>query len=369
MRGMGRIFKMKGSKNWWIAYCHRGIEHRESCGSPDLKVAKDLLKQRVQQMGADVLGLKAFVGPVENRITVDNMLDALQIDHRLRRRKALPQLQSHLKPLREYFGNRRAVDVTSDVVDRYIEIRSAEKSPATVNRELSLLRQAFRIAIRHRKLTMAPEIRRLEESNVRQGFFEAADFENVVGFLPEYLKGVACFGYLSGWRKGEIQSLLWNDVDREACVIRLRPENSKTGEGRVLALEGELWDMIERQWEARQYKRADGTVAFSLYVFHLDGAPIGDFRKAWGTACQKANVPGKLFHDLRRTAVRNMIRASVPERVAMSISGHKTRAIFDRYNIVSEEDLRQAAKQTQSYLKSVQSKSKVAIIGKKKENR
>jgi len=151
--------------------------------------------------------------------------------------------------------------------------------------------------------------------------------------------------------------LRWSDVDRTGGVIRLRPEHSKNGRGRTVAIEGDLRVILERRWQARQLKDEDGTVRVAELVFHRNGAPVGDFRKAWAAACVEAGlykvvgvnadgsekrIPSRLFHDLRRSGVRNMVRAGVRERVAMEISGHRTRSIFDRYNITSEDDLREA---------------------------
>lgn len=351
MRGDGRIFQR--GERWHIAFMRNGKEEREPSGSTNRAVAEKLLKKRQKEVAAEDLAGKPFETRRQRRIFVGELLDALETDYRLAGGRALPQLKSHLKRVRDCFGDMRAAGVSGDAVDRYIESRLAENNPpaaATVNRETALLRQAFKIAVNQKKLTAAPNIRHLAESGPRQGFFERADFQGVVERLPAHLQDFARFGYLCGWRKGEIQSLLWNDVDRDGKVIRLRPEESKNGTGRVLALEGELWQLIERRWKAREYERPDNTFAFSLFVFHGNGERIGEFKKSWASACKAADVTGRLFHDLRRTAVRNMIRAGVPERVAMNVSGHKTRAVFDRYNIVSEADLREAMSRTQAYI-------------------
>jgi integrase len=164
---------------------------------------------------------------------------------------------------------------------------------------------------------------------------------------------------LVGWRKGEIASLRWEDVDGDC--IRLRPENSKNGEGRMIVLEGELSELMDRRKAARPVKTDTGTVMASL-IFHHAGLPIVDMRKAWRTACKLAGVPERLFHDLRRSSVRNMIRAGVSEKVAMTVSGHRTHSMLSRYNIVSETDLRQAMRRTQDYLKDTIQESTVVAM-------
>lgn len=353
MRGDGRIYLRKGSPFYWCAYYLHGKQYRESTGETDDQKARKFLNKKLKEVHADQIGARPFVGPQQQRITVSDLLDALGADYKLRG-KETPQFKAHMKPVREHFGFYRAVDVTAEAIDAFIAgllegtAEERGKAPATVNRSTQLLAQAYNLALERRRLSMAPHIRHLSESgNARQGFFADWEFRAVVDNLPAYLQDFARFGYVTGWRRGEIASLRWSDVDGD--VVRLRGENAKNGEGRSITLDGELADLIERRKHARQLKTESGITLAGL-VFHHGGDAIVDFRKAWATACKMAGVEGKLFHDFRRTAVRNMVRAGVPERVAMSISGHKTRSIFDRYNIVSERDLRDAMQRTQSYL-------------------
>ena len=190
----------------------------------------------------------------------------------------------------------------------------------------------------------------MRENNVRTGFFERHEIDTVVAHLPPVVDDIVRFAYRSGWRRGEVLSLRWEDVDRDAGEVRLRAEASKTGEGRCLPLEiGELKNVIERRWVAREYALPDGTSGLSPFVFHRRGKPVKDFKRVWAAACTAAKVPARLFHDLRRSAVRDMIRAGVPQAVAQRISGHKTASIFNRYNITSDTDKREALRKLEAY--------------------
>ncbi len=348
MRGDGRIYRRPGSSLWWCAYYLRGKQYRESTEQSDEKKAFKFLRDKLKEVGADQIGKCVFVGPQQRRVTVGELLDSLETDYRIEGKDS-PQFKSHVKAIRAHFGDWRAANVTSDAVDGFIEARLGEGyKPATVNRSLQLLGQSFKLAVRNKKLTSAPYIRHLsEKDNVRQGFFSVLEFQSVESNLPAYLKDFARFGYLTGWRRGEIASLRWSDVDGD--VIRLRGENSKNGEGRSVALDGELAELMERRQKARAVKTKAGVMLADL-VFHRDGGAIVDLRKAWASACKLAGCPGRLFHDLRRSAVRNMTRGGVPTTVAMKISGHKTDSMFRRYNITSEADLRDAMQRTQAYL-------------------
>jgi len=256
------------------------------------------------------------------------LFDDLVRDYEVRGKATLDFL-SHLKPVKEYFSDMRAVDVTEEIIDRFISSCLAEgKSPGTINRETPLLGRALRLAVERKRIAAAPKVRRLPGGVVRSGFFERPEFEAEAHNLPADLQDFARFGYLTGWRKGEIASLQRTDVDIQGRIIRLRGENAKNGEPRKVALEGELWDIVDRRLKAGEVITESG-VKINPSLFHREnGSPVKNFRRAWATACKKAGIKKMLFHDLRRTAVRNMVRAGVSESVAMKISGHKTASVF-----------------------------------------
>jgi integrase len=221
------------------------------------------------------------------------------------------------------------------------------KARATVNRELAALRRAYRLAVERKQVSpgRVPRIELFAEDNVRQGFVDYEDFQGLSTHLAPPLDDLTRFAYHSGWRKNEILTLCWTDINRGHTQATLRPEFSKNRETRQLPT---LAEVIERRWQARLISSNGDSPRVCDLVFHRAGEPIRDFRGAWEAACTAIGKPNLLFHDLRRSAVRNLIQGGTPERVAMKITGHKTRAIFDRYHIVDSRDMEAALERTES---------------------
>ena len=357
---MGMIYKPKWkdkdrtvreSAVWWIKYYRAGKPYRESTKSTKESDARRLLKKREGEISEGKLP-----GIYFDRVRWDELAEDYLTNFRLEGRKSTIRAEIALDHLKRHFGGMRVTQITSATVDRYIEKRLGEEiASGTINRELAVLRAALVLGARQTppKVDRVPFIRSLGEGKPRQGFFEHGEYLRVLEYLPEYLRPVLTFAYRTGWRKAEVLGLTWAQVDRDQGIVRLEPGTTKNDQGRTIYLDGELQTVIEDQWK-RRVRIGSALPWVFLNANGTDG--IRKFAGTWERACDAAGCPGKLFHDLRRTACRNMVRSGVPERVAMLVSGHKTRSIFDRYNIVSDADLKQAAAKQEAYLETVTGK-------------
>jgi integrase len=162
----------------------------------------------------------------------------------------------------------------------------------------------------------------------------------VLAKLPDYLRPPITFAYYTGWRvQSEILPLTWDRVDLEAGTVLLYRGTTKNKKGRLIKLPQVIQAILEQQWQEHLTGYPE-----CPYVFHKHGKQMLSFYKTWKEACKEAGLSGRLSHDFRRTAVRNLVRAGVPERVAMMVTSHATRDVFERYNIVSPGDLEEAAR-------------------------
>ena len=335
---MGEI--RKRGQIWWVRYYRDGHRHEESSRSRKKGDAERLLKLRE---GAVARGIP--VTAKMGQLRFEEAAEDMFLDYRVNKKRTLADVECRVrKHLRPMFGGRRMASITTADVQRFVARRqAANASNGEINRELTVLKRMFSLSLQGGKLLIKPHIPLLHENNVRTGFFEQDQFEAVVTHLPDELAMMLRFAYITGWRvRSEIQTLQWRQVDFEAGEVRLDPGTTKNKQGRTFPFTDPLWEvLVHQRTVAEQFQRTTGTIC--PWVFHRQGRPIKAFVTAWRRACTRAGCPGKIPHDLRRTAVRDLIRAGVSEPIAMAMTGHLTRSVFDRYNIVSSRDLRNAA--------------------------
>lgn len=334
MRGDGRIYRDPGSPFWYMAYYVNGRQVRQSTGELDESKAHRALRRRI----ADVFRGEAI--PNEQRVNVSDLGRMLTADYAVNHRRSAKTIQYPWRHVSTFFGEAaKALSVTTDRLDDYILSRQREGAAnASIRIELALLGRAFTLAVRARKLRIKPYIPKPDgdPSRVRQGFFTREEVEALCQHLDPDLADVVRFLFFSAWRVGEVRSLQWRDYDRAEGAIRLRAEHSKNKQPRILPVDtGELATILARRLAAR---RLD-----CPFIFHRKGMPIGDFRKAWGTACEAIGVSGRIVHDLRRSGVRHLIHAGVDPHTVMAFSGHRTPSMLKRYHIIALDDLRTAA--------------------------
>lgn len=342
MRGFGRVFKR--GRVWWISYCVKGKEFRESSKSYKKSDAKGFLKKRLLEKQTEPVG-----------ITLEYVLEQYISDAELAGKRSVVGMKVRRANVLRLIGQIEISKFKIDIVRRYQKERLAEGvSTSTVNREISLIKTALKLAVRNQVIPTMPVFpSRLLEPPPRKGFFEHGEYEVIRTYLPGWAQDILDFCYYTGWRRGEVLGLTWFELDPEGRTIRLDPTRSKNGDSRLRPIRGELASIIAR----RKSRRQEGCP----YVFHRDGHQISPSTWAhhWQKARKRAGASHRLLHDTRRTTVRNLVRSGVSEKVAMLLTGHKSRAVFDRYNIVNEDDLEEAIEKLERYIEQQDAARKV----------
>lgn len=341
---MGSLYK-RGNV-WWCKYYSNGRPIRQSTGCEGEQEAKRVLRVREGKAASG-----ALIVPRVDRIRYDEIAEDLKAHYRATGSRQAREVGLRFRHLETFFAGRRVVTIGQAEATDYVLKRQGEGAAnASINRELAVLVRMLRLACEHGKLLRPPRIRKLRENAPRQGFFEHDRFQAVRRHLPADLQAAITIAYTFGWRtQSEVLPLERRQLDLEAGTLRLDPGTTKNDEGRVVYLTPELKSLLTGQQErVETLQRRTGRITPYLFPHLRHGQRQGlrrtDFKTAWKTACKAAGCPGMLRHDFRRTAVRNMVNRGIPERVAMKISGHKTRAVFDRYHIVSPGDLQEAAR-------------------------
>jgi integrase len=321
----------------WDILKEYGVPVEANCKllHPGLKLAQALL---VAVKAEFQIEKRTGVAAASQKFRISDLYDLILADYAQQAFRSVRDVKhrwkNHLKPA---FGDVLCAELTVDHQDRYIAQRQhAEAEAGTINRELSVIRRLFKLAHIAGKVPAIPPFRHLKETNIRQGFLLQAEYDRLAAHAqPIGIRGLLAVAYAYGFRRGECLDLRVRQVNLVNGTIELNRKQVKNDQAKVVVMTADVKNVLALCIVGKQPDDHAFTWAH--------GGAIRDFRETWKQLFAAAGVPLKLFHDLRRSAVRNMVNRGIDRDTAMRISGHRTASVFSRYNIVNLDNLRDAA--------------------------
>jgi integrase len=371
-RGEGTVFyRLKQSKdgeirrasaNLYLSYRAENREHVVSAHTPDLADAKRELRRLTRNRDNAKEGKEPLATPKAERVKVQEIVAAYLDDREFEeKRESIKSMRDHAKPVLAALGGVRALELRPEHVARYKKLRRASVSDAKISRELEILKAAFNFAAEQGRIRVVPVIKLPHVDNARQVFFPLERIPELLETLakladdckPRYRDGFLrardflhwqSFG---GMRPKAIRLLQWAYLDEKDWVLTLPAGEDKNRAGRELDVSGEAREILERRLKARR--------PGDVYIF---GGPKPIANKlvwrVWNLALERMGLPsgqeaGFTPYDLKKTALRALRRAGIPEERAMYFSGHVTPSTFRRYNITSRDDNREDMQKATEY--------------------
>jgi len=340
-RGTGSIYEHRGV--WHVQVRDQGKRLRESTGlrgKEGEKAAKNLLKKRLGEIAV------GRFRPGADRVRLADLKRLVEVDYDLNTRRSVERVRQSYMHLERFFGTMPAPLIPRRASE-YIATRREEGAKnSTIRNEITALRRGFTLAVREGLLVDRPVFPSIRVTTVRQGFVDDKVMAKILAALPEHAAPFAEFCFRTAWRRGEVQGLLWSDVDADAGEIRIPGARTKNGRPATFpfSADARLSELLKEQ-RARTdvWQRERGElVPWVFWRGTKSGArPLRGCWKSWATATKAAGAPGLLLHDLRRSRARLWSNRGVPDRVGMALGHWATRSVYDRYGIVSDADMRE----------------------------
>ncbi len=316
--------------DYWVEEGGENKRKRERLGHIPLTQAKRILALKMSNIVE-----RRYVAEVKPRVTFDEAANSFLVYSEMRKKSFArdKQLVAHLKA---FFKVRLLESLTLDSIEEYVKFRRVERpslSNTTLNREIVCLKTIVNRAVYNGQLVRNPISRiKLFKENPRTRTLTTDEYLRLIEHCASHLKPIIMLAYVTGMRFKEVLRLQWNQIDFQNEVIVLAATDTKTQERREVPVDVELLGLLQ------QIPRTLGCP----FVFTYKGKPIKRISTAFNRACERAKIENFRFHDLRRCAVTNFRKADVSDDVTMSISGHKTRAVFRSYDAIDRGDRKKA---------------------------